>query len=65
MGLEVAISGDLVVGACFALVVVAQDASGHGSFLPLQEESRFILRLNTTVILSRCLECIGQSKICC
>lgn len=51
MGLEVVISGDLVVGACFALVVVAQDASGHGSFLPLQEEGRVILRLNTTVIL--------------
>jgi hypothetical protein len=55
MGLEVVISGDLVVGACFALVVVAQDASGHGSFLPLQEESRFILHLNTTVILRSCL----------
>lgn len=55
MGLEVVISSDLVVGVRFALVVVAQDASGHGSFLPLQEESRFILRLNTTVILRECL----------
>ena len=43
MDLEIVISSCLVVGGCFALVVLAQDASGHGSFLPLQKESRFVL----------------------